>query len=114
LIEGEEGLRVWKNLVRGADIWSEKPGSEITLWKTARGNVAIWNTFHRSVPEGKEIGIVLGADSSEAVNLIGAPWGVLLSDSSHGEGWGMDSPFQWIAYNLGVGFISLRFPAVGF
>jgi hypothetical protein len=111
--EGEKQT-VWRALIHGADIWSETPGSEISLWKTAKGNVAIWNTFHRTVPEGKEIGIVLGAECSEAVNLIGAPWGVLLSDSSHGEGWSMDSPFQWIAYNLGVGFISLRFPALGF
>lgn len=111
--EGEKQT-VWRALVCGADVWSDSPGSEISLWKTAKGNVAIWNTFHRTVPEGKEIGIVMGATCSEAINLVGAPWGVLLSDSSHGDGWSIDSPFQWIAYNLGVGFISLRFPALGF
>ncbi len=114
LLDEGEKQTVWRALVLTADVWSENPGSEISLWKTAKGNVAIWNTFHRTVPEGKEIGIVMGATSSEAINLVGAPWGVLLSDSSHGEGWSIDSPFQWIAYNLGVGFISLRFPALGF
>lgn len=110
----EDREKIWKTLVRGADIWSEEPGDEITLWKTVKGNVAIWNTFHRSIPGGAAIGIVIAAQSSEAVNLIGAPWGVLLSDTSYGTLWSFDSPFQWIAYNLGVGFISLQFPRLGF
>jgi hypothetical protein len=105
---------LWKRMARGSDIWSEEPGSETSIWKTARGHVAIWNTFHKSVPEGKDIGIVIVAECPDAINLIGDPWGVLLSDSSHGAGWSIDSPFQWIAYNLGVGFMSLRFPCLGF
>ena len=114
ILNSEMRRSLWKQLVIGSDIWSEHPGPETTLWKTARGHVAIWNTFHKSVPEGKDIGIVVAAENSEAINLIGAPWGVLLSDSSHGSDWKLDSPFQWIAYNLGVGFISLRFPCLGF
>jgi GNAT superfamily N-acetyltransferase len=112
--EKENRSQIWKSLVRGADIWSEEIGDEISLWKTVRGYVAIWNTFHRSIPGGAAIGIVIASQSAEAVNLIGAPWGVLLSDTSHGADWSFDSPFQWIGYNLGVGFISLQFPRLGF
>ena len=44
------------------DIWNEScetPG-ETSIWTVGAAKVAIWNTFHRSVPEGLLIGIVVG------------------------------------------------------
>jgi hypothetical protein len=81
--------------------------------------VAIWNTFHRSVPEGLLIGIVVGG-SAEAADALssasGHPFGILLATwpfSLYGlEGWQIDSPYQWISYNTHLGFVNTQFPGL--
>ena len=110
----------WEDCVKRVDsgIWTPYEEGETTLWKTASGQVAIWNTFHYSIPDGLRIGIVVGY-TGDAVNEAAASlahgFGVLLLPvplTRLGlEGWTMDSPFQWIAYNLQAGFIG-GFPSV--
>jgi len=121
--------RAWANCVKGVDVWTEEAGDEIEFW-SATGTrtiepVVIWNTFHRTI--GGQLGIVLGGDAA-AINALAAsksPWGVLLvprttpftSDLAPKGGieslWKFDSFFQWIGYNLSVGFISGEFPRIG-
>ena len=112
---------IWRDCVKGVGtgVWTPFEEGETTLWNLGVGSVAIWNTFHYSIPDGLKIGIVVGYTSLEAataaaqttahgfgVLLLPVPvWGIGL------EGWTLDSPFQWLAYNTDVGFIE-SFPAV--
>jgi GNAT superfamily N-acetyltransferase len=116
-----DGKVMWENCVKGSDVWSSEPGEEISFWKANERSdvVVIWNTFHRVMPGGELIGIVLSdnAASVEALARVKSPWGVFLSAgaSSRGRaGWKINSVFQWIGYNLSIGFISGRFPVIGF
>jgi hypothetical protein len=102
-------------------VWSSEPGEEISFWKAneSSGVVVIWNTFHRVMPGGELIGIVLSEDVAavEALAGVKSPWGVFLAGgaSVYGRaGWKINSVFQWIGYNLSIGFISGRFPVIGF
>jgi hypothetical protein len=108
----------WSGLQRGNQIWSEYDSSaeETSIWSSRRGPVAIWNTFHRSVPEGLLIGIVVGG-SVEAIHAFssasGHPFGILLATWPIGlDGWQIDSPYQWISYNTHVGFVNTQFPGL--
>jgi len=114
----------WKALQRGNQLWSEYDSSaeETSIWSSSRGPVAIWNTFHRSVPEGLLIGIVVGGDvgSVDAFSSAsGHPFGILLATwpiGLHGlggmTGWQIDSPYQWISYNTHLGFVNTQFPGL--
>ena len=120
----------WLNCVKGVDVWSPEPGEEISFWvplgqQRGQKPVIIWNTFHRTVPDGLLIGIVLSRDpeATEALAQAKSPWGVLLapvplhqtiSFTQTYKSWKINSIFQWIGYNLSVGFISQSFPIVGF
>lgn len=123
-----ECKEAWASLVAAnkGDIgcWSEysegQGQGEVSIWKigeSPRCFVAIWDTFHYSVPDGLHIGIILlhsGKESLDAIaktNLHG--YGVLLV-SGHLvlEGWSIDSPFQWIAYNTQIGFMRTKFPGL--
>ena len=119
--EGESSCvkRVYEFRPEG-DIWSEYIDSDETSVWTSIGSqekVVVWNTFHRSIPDGAVIGIVM-AGSVDAVNRFsssaGHPFGVLLMPGLHIalDGWTIDSPFQWIAYNTQTGFISAKFPSL--
>jgi hypothetical protein len=89
-----------------------------------KGVVVVWNTFHQAL--GGSVGIVLSASgAATALADSKSPWGVLLlprpipftqfgGGGGAPEGWVYDSLFQWIGYNLSVGFISGKFPALGF
>ena len=91
----------------------ELPLDEITVYKVKGGFVAIWNTFHRSIPDGAKIGIVVGSPEEACIEevLHGGEYGVLLrTSSSQGEGWRMDSPYQWISYNIQSGVLLHNFP----
>ena len=100
------------------NIWSELSDSrETSVWRISNGSVAIWNTFHRSVPDGALIGIIVGYSCEAAVNSIceakGHPYGILLR-AGMSSGWSIDSPFQWIAYNLQSGRMQTEFPGICF
>jgi len=125
----------WMKLVAAnkGDIgcWSEYSGennaaTEVSIWKSVAAGagaggaehlVAIWDTFHYSIPDGHRIGIILlhsGKESLDAITKTQAHgYGVLLV-SGHLvlEGWSIDSPFQWIAYNTQVGFMRTKFPGL--
>jgi hypothetical protein len=127
----------WRDCVKGVDIWSDEPGEEISGWISDKRSdersgersgernhkpVIIWNTFHRALPDGGLVGIVLSHshEAAEALAQTKSPWGVLLVPvrdpftHSYGPEWKFNSVFQWIAYNLSVGFVSGSFPVVGF
>ena len=135
---GPQGTRVhgpacktaWDNCVKGIDVWTEEPGPEIEFWSGGAGPgsgsgsapepVPIWNTMHRSI--GGQIGIVLGGSAAQinALATTASPWGVLLVPRTIpftqdlGPEWKFDSVFQWIGYNLSVGFVSGSMPRIGF
>lgn len=122
--EGHE--KIWMDCVKGSVIWSdwtggpsEESGAEVSLWQIGGSYVAIWNTFHYSIPDGARIGIILGytGDVNKVAETVGHGYGVLLLGVSVAESfthtWSMDSPFQWISYNTTNGFIG-GFPALCF
>jgi hypothetical protein len=113
----------WMECVKGNDVWSSEPGEEISFWAPAGHKpTVVWNTFHRTIPDGGLIGIVLSRDAAatEALASVKSQWGVLLAPAtnpfthSYGPSWKINSIFQWIGYNLSVGFVSGHFPAIGF
>jgi hypothetical protein len=120
--EGHE--KIWLDCVKGSVIWSDWTGgegsAEVSLWQIGSSYVAIWNTFHYSIPDGARIGIILGY-TGDALDKVGATvahgYGVLLLGVSvveaAGHTWSLDSPFQWISYNTTNGFIG-GFPALCF
>jgi hypothetical protein len=115
----EEGANVWNQLQRGKDIWNEscEYSGETSIWRVGQKEIAIWNTFHRSVPEGLLIGIVVGgsiADANAFSQASGHPFGILLMAGNPlgSEGWSIDSPYQWISYNTKMNFISYDFPGI--
>ena len=112
---------IWRDCVKGVGtgVWTPFEEGETTLWRSASGVTAIWNTFHYSIPDGLRIGIVVGYTSIEGVNEAATStvhgFGVLLLPvpllQIGMEGWALDSPFQWLAYNLQAGFVS-GFPSI--
>jgi ribosomal protein S18 acetylase RimI-like enzyme len=119
-LQGAAASSGWTVLQRGNQIWSEYDSSaeETSIWSSSRGLVAIWNTFHRSVPEGLLIGIVVGGSiEAEAVDAFssasGHPFGILLATWPFSlTGWQIDSPYQWISYNTHLGFVNTQFPGL--
>lgn len=112
------GQALWATLATGRAVTSEFHESpETTVWVFPSGSIAVWNTFHRSIPDGAHIRMVLAYSSKEAVEEYArsevAAGTILLADT-HFPGWSLDSPFQWIAYNLLPGFIDTSFPLVCF
>jgi GNAT superfamily N-acetyltransferase len=103
---------IWREMQRGKDIWNEGGAKETTLWSVGKNKVAIWNTFHRSVPEGLLIGIVVGGEADAFSKSSGHPFGILLTSGLALDGWTMDSPYQWISYNTQMNFISYQFPGI--
>ena len=119
-LEGVAAREKWVELQRGNQVWSEySPSAEETsVWSSRSGPVAIWNTFHRSVPEGLLIGIVVGGDAAAAAadafsSESGHPFGILLATwPLRMDGWQIDSPYEWICYNTHLGFINTQFPGL--
>lgn len=90
---------------------------ETSVWKVGEDYVAVWDTHHRSVPEDKAIGVIVGCTSFDiaetfAANCSGHPWQICLSSWRMTDQWSIDSPFQWIAYNCQTGFLDTRFPCL--
>ena len=115
--EGPLLLEKWQGIQRGKDIWNEscEASGETSIWTIGEHTVAIWDTFHRSVPEGLLIGIVVGGSSDAATafsQASGHPFGILLMAGVICDGWTLDSPYQWISYNTKMNFISYQFPGI--
>lgn len=102
--------------MQGVSIMSQSfPGAlETTLWKVGDQYVAVWNTHHRSIPEDKTIGVIVGFTSFDTVETFGekGPFGIVLCSWKIGDAWSLDSPFQWIVYNCQTGFMDTRFPCL--
>ncbi len=118
---GEDASRAWANCVKGGCVVSEGyrgVGLETSVWNVGDGAVVIWDTFHRSIPEGYRICIVMAWTSEEAVDRFveggGHGWDVCLCARKVSEQWTLDSPFQWIGYNLQTGFQTMEFPCLCF
>jgi hypothetical protein len=118
-LQGEEAKKVWNTFAKGRDIsmvWSTNPPTEVSVWKTEKGYVVLWNTFHWSLPESHLIGVVMAATNGAAVNACieakGIPFGILVAPGEYAEGdaWSFDSHFQWITYNLNTPFCSDKYP----
>jgi GNAT superfamily N-acetyltransferase len=106
---------LWRQMQRGKDIWNEGGAQgETSLWSVGGNQIAVWNTFHRSVPEGLLIGIIVGGDTEATAfsNSSGHPFGILLVPGLTLDGWTIDSPYQWISYNTQMNFISYQFPGI--
>jgi hypothetical protein len=101
------------NFFQGKDIWSSSGKlREVSFYKMPSGVISVWNTFHRSIPDGLAIGIILSG-SQRAIDEFsdGGPYGVLLTNYAVSEGWIIDSPYQWVSYNLSGGFLSTDYPS---
>ena len=93
----------------GRSIWSE-PGSDVHIYPVEGGHVYIWNTWHRRIPQGDAIGIVMACTGK--IETVQSPFGLLLADTKY-EGWEYNGPFQWGLYMMNAGFISTEFPLLG-
>jgi hypothetical protein len=105
---------VWESLTRDRPIWSEyKKSEDILTYATGSGFVVVWNTWHRRIPQGDLIGIVLACTAEKSISEMYScsPFGLLLADKQY-EGWEFNGPFQWGIYNMNTGFISTEFPLV--
>jgi len=114
-LKGKEAMDAWNMCSAKVSTWSEySESAEVTIWSVKSGNVIVWNTFHRSIPDGAQIEVIIGYSSKEAVYDYARGFqGILLSDTRF-DNWTYDSPFQWIAYNLTPGSIDTAFPCISF
>jgi hypothetical protein len=106
----------WLSCVKGCDIWTED-GSfrEVSMWKLPAGIVAVWNTFHCSMPDGVALGIIMSGNAIAIDQFLAVgPFGILLSAGcpEGSQGWTRDSSFQFITYNLSTNFMSEKFPCI--
>jgi len=94
--------------------------SETQLFRTPYGYILVWDTFHRSIPDGAKIGIIMKG-SEKAIQYFSSskenPFGILLATHSNPfsflNGWTLDSPYQWISYNMIVGHTEIgTFPCL--
>lgn len=95
-------------------------GTETQLFRTPYGYILVWDTFHRSIPDGAKIGIIMKG-SEKAIQYFSSskenPFGILLATHSNPfsflNGWTLDSPYQWISYNMIVGHTEIgTFPCL--
>lgn len=123
-LTGADASSAWYAMQKGNEVWSDysETGEETSIWDLGqgRGQIAIWNTFHRSVPEGLLIGIVVGfTGTTVTIQEMVGEFGILLMPSAvhntwalSSEGWAIDSPYQWISYNTQFGTINTQFPGL--
>jgi GNAT superfamily N-acetyltransferase len=102
---------IWNACVKGKSVWSEYclQNKEISVWNSPSDPILVWNTFHTSAYG--PIGIVLSGSLSAIESLSNSKslWGVLLVPhtnpffsklQSMSKDWSIDSPYQWISYNM--------------
>lgn len=119
--ESHERQTAWNTLLEQnkPDLFT-KTGSfeEVSLWRVKDGFLAIWNTFHRSIPDGAKIGVLIMASSGKTIDRFVEssqnPFGVLLATETKDSEltWTIDSPYQWIVYNLCCPFFMGSFPCL--
>ena len=111
LTEDEERV-IWNTMKEGRSIWSDYTRSEdMHIYAVGGGAIVLWNTWHRRVPQGDYIAIVLACSSEAAMGdfVKCSPFGLLLGDTQY-EGWVSNGGFQWGIYNMNTGFIDMQMP----
>ena len=114
----ENKKEIWGSCVKG-DCWSDVcAGIETDIWDIDGSYVVVTNTMHKTIPEGKSIGMVIAYSGSfENVNRFsqasGHHYGVLLHSSILPlAGWNYDSPFSWLGYNLQNSQVQMKYPCL--
>jgi len=114
----ENKKQIWGSCVKG-DCWSDiSAGIETDIWDIEGSYVIVTNTMHKTIPEGKSIGMVIAHSGSfENVNRFsqasGHDYGVLLYSSILPvAGWSFDSAFTWLGYNLQNSQTQTRYPCL--
>ena len=95
--------------------WVSRKSKELHCWKTPSGMVIVCDTFHRRVPDGAKIGIVIysSTDASLEEFVEQGPYGVVLSPTKPSSpGWSLDSPWQLVGYNC-IAAPGISYPALG-
>jgi len=110
----DEAKKGWNECTRSI---SSNP-SNTRVWKLGTSYIAIWDTFHRSIPDGGTIGIIMGYSQDSVIGEFmyqSHPWDILLIGQpftvSMPEPWKRDSPFQWICYNVSTG-LPMEWPCI--
>lgn len=95
--------------------WTSRKSKEVECWKTSSGFVIVWDTFHRRVPDGAKICILIytSTDTSLEQFVEQGPYGVFLSPKKpNTTGWSLDSPWQLVGYNC-IAAPGITFPCLG-
>ena len=103
------GAYVWSD-------WTSRNSKEVECWKTTSGFVIVWDIFHRRVPDGAKIGVIVysSTDTSLEEFVEEGSYGVLLSPTKPTtSGWSLDSPWQLVAYNC-IAAPGMTYPYLGF
>lgn len=107
----------WGSLTRTTFLHSawDPVTTELSLWQTPAGIVAVQDLYHRSVPEGRRMAMIVAATTPAAVAAFAAasPWSLLLADRAWDAHWVRDSPFQWVGYNVLAGTVTTSYPCIG-
>ena len=109
-------VEAWSRLVHTTFLHSAWIAStETTLWQTPAGVVAVQDLYHRSVPEGWRMAMIVAATTPQAVAAFASasPWPLLLADRAWDARWKSDSPFQWVGYNVLAGTVTTSYPCIG-
>lgn len=97
---------IWHKFYKSRRVWSEESSTSDLYAYEIDGLdewIVIQDTHHVTVPEGKKIGILVGQSSNKIE--ISTSWellfpGKLMAETISQNEWRMDSPYQWISYNL--------------
>ena len=116
-----EPAAAWFALTATAFLHSALDSGSVSVWNcgaeggTQGGTVAIQDLYHRSVPDGRRMAMIIAASGADAVAAFAAasPWPILLADRAWGAEWTPDSPFQWIGYNVLAGTVTTSYPCFG-
>jgi len=105
----------WHTLTANSFLHSALDSGSVSIWATPAGTVAVQDLFHRSVPDGRRMAMIVAASGAAAVAAFAAvsPWPILLADQAWGADWTPDSPFQWIGYNVLAGTVTTAYPCFG-
>jgi GNAT superfamily N-acetyltransferase len=105
---------IWNSLMKSKSVWSEfsSQAKEVSAWKVSNEILLLSNSFHSSI-HGPIATILYGSPLAiQHFSESQSPWGVLLLPSSlfsipPDSTWSLDSPYQWISYNMIVPNLSI-------